>query len=166
MVIYAQNPSQTILTTRGSGVNEVVFNLLSQILEKVQETTRFSALMMGNNPGRQMTATQAGIQMQQGVTGIDDKRADLSKILGDALNYSLGLCMEFWTAAKAFRVADNDEEFEWIDTRQLTSIPEMIPSSAEFISNFKKTNPSAEETPKYMQLDVTNDGEAREPLSK
>ena len=158
MVIYAQNPSQTILTTRGSGVNEVVFNLLSQILEKVQETTRFSALMMGNNPGRQMTATQAGIQMQQGVTGIDDKRADLSKILGDALNYSLGLCMEFWTAAKAFRVADNDEEFEWIDTRQLTSIPEMIPSSAEFISNFKKTNPSAEETPKYMQLDVTNDG--------
>lgn len=156
MPIYAKNPGQTIVTTRGTGINEVVFNLLSQILEKVQETTRFSSLMMGNSPNRQMTATQAGIQMQQGVTGIDDKRADLSKVLGDALNYSLGLCMEFWTTAKAFRVADNEDEFEWIDTRQFTSIPEMIPSSAEFINNFKKENPNSEEAPSYMQLDVTD----------
>lgn len=157
MPIYAKNPGQTIVTTRGTGINEVVFNLLQQILDKVQETTRFSALMMGNNPSRQMTATQAGIQMQQGTTGIDDKRADLSKVLGDALNYCLGLCMEFWTTAKAFRVADNDDEFEWIDTRQFASIPEMIPSSAEFINNFRETNPNAEETPKYMQLDIADE---------
>ena len=152
--IYVKNPQQSIRTERGQGVNEVVLSLVANILDKVQETTRFSALMTGNNTGRDMTATQAGIQMQQGITGIDDKKSDLSKMLGDALNYSLGLCMEYWTAAKAFRVADNDEEFEWIDTRQFKSIPEMIPSSSEFISNWSKNNPEIKEKPKYMQLEV------------
>ena len=115
--------------------------------------------MSGNDPGRQMTATQAGIQMQQGITGIDDKKTDLSKMLGDALNYSLGLCMEFWTAAKAFRVADNDDEFEWIDARQLASIPEMIPAPADYISNFKKNNPSEKKIPQFKQLDVDDEDE-------
>ena len=156
-LMYAKNPNQLLRTERGAGINEVVLQLLRQIMDKVQEATRFSALMTGNDPGRYMTATQAGIQMQQGVTGIDDKKSDLSKIMGDALNYSLGLCMEFWTAAKAFRVADNDEEFEWVDTRQLASIPEMIPASSEFISNFRKRNPSEEEAPEYMQLDIEDE---------
>lgn len=156
-VMYAKNPGQNIKTERGVGINEVVLSIIRQIMDKVQETTRFSALMTGNDPGRGMTATQAGIQMQQGVTGIDDKKADLSKVLGDALNYSLGLCMEFWTAAKAFRVADNDDDFEWVDVRQLANIPEMIPASSEFITNFKTTNPNNKEVPEYMQLEV--DGE-------
>lgn len=160
--IYIKNPAQNVVTTRGIGINEVVFNLLSQILDKVQEATRFSSLMTGNDPGRDMTATQAGIQMQQGVTGIDDKKSDLAKALGDCLNYSLGLCMEFWNAAKAFRIADNDEEFEWIDTRQLASIPELIPSSKEFRDNFSKGNPESEEVPKYMQLTVDEEIEDEE----
>lgn len=161
-VIYAKNPEQTIKTERGTGINEAVLSLLKQMFDKVQETTRFSALMTGNDPGRGMTATQAGIQMQQGVTGIDDKKTDLSKVLGDALNYSLGLCMEFWTAAKAFRVADNEDDFEWVDTRQLANIPEMIPASSEFISNFKSTNPNAEDVPEYMQLDIDGEGATKQ----
>lgn len=161
-VIYAKNPAQNIKTEKGSGINEVVLSLVRQILDKVQETTRFSALMTGNDPARGMTATQAGIQMQQGVTGIDDKKSDISRVLGDALNYSLGLCMEFWTVAKAFRVADNDEDFEWIDTRQLKNIPEMIPSSNEFVDNFKAVNPNAEETPEYMQLTVDGEGATKQ----
>lgn len=174
-VIYADNPNQFIKTERGTGLNDVVFNLLTQIMDKVQETTRFSSLMTGNDPGRSMTATQAGIQMQQGVTGIDDKKSDLSTMLGNALNYCLGLTMEFWTAAKAFRVADNEDDFEWIDTRQFTSIPEMIPASSEFIKNFRSTNPKEEETPKYMQLDIEEEdpeevelaeGEVAEPKEK
>ena len=68
-VIYAKNPAQTIKTERGVGINEVVLSILRQIMDKVQEATRFSALMTGNDPGRQMTATQAGIQMQQGEIG-------------------------------------------------------------------------------------------------
>lgn len=151
-LLYAKNPNATIRTVAGSGINAVVLSLLTQILDKVQETTRFSSLMMGNSPQKEMTATQAGIQMQQGVTGIDDKRTDLSILLGDALNYSLGLCMEFWTVAKAFRVADNDDEFEWVDVKQFKSIPEMIPASADYQENYKKKNPKAKETPRYMQL--------------
>ena len=165
-VIYANNPHQYIKTERGAGLNEVVFNLLTQLLDKVQEVTRFSALMTGNDPGRTMTATQAGIQMQQGITGIDDKRADLSKALGDALSYAIGLCMEFWSAAKAFRVADNDDQFEWIDVRQFREIPELIPASREYIENFKKNNPNAETVPEYMQLEIEDEDGKRKPATK
>lgn len=165
-VIYANNPHQYIKTERGVGLNEVVFNLLTQLLDKVQEVTRFSALMTGNDPGRNMTATQAGIQMQQGITGIDDKRADLSKALGDALSYAIGLCMEFWSAAKAFRVADNDDQFEWIDVRQFREIPELIPASREYIENFKKNNPNAETVPEYMQLEIEDEDGKRKPATK
>ena len=165
-VIYANNPHQYIKTERGVGLNEVVFNLLTQLLDKVQEVTRFSALMTGNDPGRTMTATQAGIQMQQGITGIDDKRADLSKALGDALTYAIGLCMEFWSAAKAFRVADNDDQFEWIDVRQFREIPELIPASREYIENFKKNNPNAETVPEYMQLEIEDEDGKRKPATK
>lgn len=165
-VIYANNPHQYIKTERGAGLNEVVFSLLTQLLDKVQEVTRFSALMTGNDPGRAMTATQAGIQMQQGITGIDDKRADLSKALGDALSYAIGLCMEFWSAAKAFRVADNDDQFEWIDVRQFREIPELIPASREYIENFKKNNPNAETVPEYMQLEIEDEGGKRKPATK
>lgn len=165
-VIYADNPHQYIKTERGVGLNEVVFNLLTQLLDKVQEVTRFSALMTGNDPGRTMTATQAGIQMQQGITGIDDKRADLSKALGDALSYAIGLCMEFWSAAKAFRVADNDDQFEWIDVRQFREIPELIPASREYIENFKKNNPNAETVPEYMQLEIEDEDGKIKPATK
>ena len=165
-VIYANNPHQYIKTERGVGLNEVVFNLLTQLLDKVQEVTRFSALMTGNDPGRSMTATQAGIQMQQGITGIDDKRADLSKALGDSLSYAIGLCMEFWSAAKAFRVADNDDQFEWIDVRQFREIPELIPASREYIENFKKNNPNAETVPEYMQLEIEDEDGKRKPATK
>lgn len=165
-VIYADNPHQYIKTERGVGLNEVVFNLLTQLLDKVQEVTRFSALMTGNDPGRSMTATQAGIQMQQGITGIDDKRADLSKALGDALSYAIGLCMEFWSAAKAFRVADNDDQFEWIDVRQFREIPELIPASREYIENFKKNNPNAETVPEYMQLEIEDEDGKIKPATK
>ena len=165
-VIYANNPHQYIKTERGAGLNEVVFSLLTQLLDKVQEVTRFSALMTGNDPGRSMTATQAGIQMQQGITGIDDKRADLSKALGDALSYAIGLCMEFWSAAKAFRVADNDDQFEWIDVRQFREIPELIPASREYIENFKKNNPNAETVPEYMQLEIEDEDGKRKPATK
>lgn len=165
-VIYANNPHQYIKTERGAGLNEVVFSLLTQLLDKVQEVTRFSALMTGNEPDKTMTATQAGIQLQQGITGIDDKRADLSKALGDALSYAIGLCMEFWSAAKAFRVADNDDQFEWIDVRQFREIPELIPASREYIENFKKNNPNAETVPEYMQLEIEDEDGKRKPATK
>src|SRR5690606_872534 len=90
----------------------------------------------------------------------------LSKALGDALSYAIGLCMEFWSAAKAFRVADNDDQFEWIDVRQFREIPELIPASREYIENFKKNNPNAETVPEYMQLEIEDEDGKRKPATK
>lgn len=148
-----------IRVERGSGVNEVVFNLLSIMFTKIQEATRFSALMTGNSTGETITATQAGIQTQQGMSGIEDKKKDISRILGEALSYSLGLCMQFWDSAKAFRIADNGDNFEWIDVREFKNIPEMIPTSAEYRQNYMKSNPDAD-VPDFMQLTNTKEEES------
>lgn len=147
-----------IRVERGSGVNEVVFNLLSIMFTKIQEATRFSALMTGNSTGETITATQAGIQTQQGMSGIEDKKKDISRILGEALSYSLGLCMQFWDSAKAFRIADNGDNFEWIDVREFKNIPEMIPTSAEYRQNYMRSNPDAD-VPDFMQLTNTKEEE-------
>lgn len=141
-----------VRTERGSGVNEVVFTTIQMMFQKVQEATRFSALMTGNSTGEVLTATQAGIQTQQGATGIDDKKKDLSKVFGDALGYAIGLTMQFWNSAQAFRVTENEDTFEWIDVREFKNIPEMIPASSKYISDFKRSNPTAD-TPKFMQLE-------------
>lgn len=155
-VLKATNPGQWIKTERGTGINQVVFNLLEQLFNKVQEMTRFSALMTGNDPGSSMTATQAGIQMQQGISGIDDKRGDISLMTSNALSYSIGLCMEFWEAAKAFRVSDNEDKFEWIDARKLKDIPEFTPATKDYVDKWRKNNPNKDpkEQPEWMVLNV------------
>lgn len=149
--IPCKNPNSTIRTERGQGVSDIVFRVLEIILQQVYNTTRFSPLMTGNNTGENMTATQAGIQLQQGQTGIDDKKKDISYSFGKCLGYAIGLCMEKWDSAIALRIADNEEKFEWIDARQLAEIPVMIPSSNEYTNAFKNKNPDAE-VPEYMQL--------------
>lgn len=165
--IIATNPNNFIKSVQGTGINEVVFNLLAQLFQKVQEATRFSALMTGNETGENMTATQAGIQMQQGNTGIDDKRSDLSNMFGEALTYCLGLCMEFWDAGKAVRIADTDQ-FQWIESKKLRSVPEMIPADSEFKSNWRDSNPKApkENTPEWMALKYKDDEGNSRPATK
>ena len=103
-----------------------------------------------------MTATQAGIQMQQGAAGIDDKRSDLSDMFGDMLEYSLGLCMELWTRAQAFRVVDDPEKFQWIDARQYANIPELMPATSEFLKRFKNRNPKRT-SPSWEILTTTDE---------
>ena len=164
--LFTKNPNAFIKVMQGTGINDVVFNLLGQLFQKVQEATRFSALMTGNQTGEQMTATQAGIQMQQGNAGIDDKRSDLSNMFGDALSYCLGLCMQFWETGKAVRIADT-ENFQWIETKKFRSIPEMIPADSEFRSDWSKNNPKAPKgsTPSWMTLKY-GDGEDRKVATK
>lgn len=163
------NNINLVRTERGVGANEMVFHLLNMLFQKVYEATRFSPLMTGNGTGENLTATQAGIQMQQGISGIDDKKKDLSMVFGSALGYAIGLCMQFWDSAMAFRVADDEESFEWIDVRTFKKIPEMIPASSEYKSNFQKTNPSAD-VPQFMQLEKDVDtgefDEQGQPVTK
>ena len=166
-LILAKNPNDYIKTTMGTGVNQIVFNLLEQLFAKVQEATRFSSLMTGNRTGESMTATQAGIQMQQGNAGIDDKKSDLSGIFSEALSYCLGLCLQFWDTGKALRVAET-EDFQWVDAKQLREIPELVPADTNFIDNWKKGNPKAskEKQPKWMNLKYDDDDDIDETSGK
>lgn len=164
--IMAKNPNAHIKTEQGAGINPVVFNLLEQLFQKVQELTRFSSLMTGNSPESNMTATQAGIQMKQGVSGIDDKKKDISKMIADVAKYSIGLCMEFWSAAKALRVSDDEDSFEWVDARQLARVPVMIPASNEYIRKYKEMNPHDKEVPQFQQLEYEDEEGNKKPATK
>ncbi|MGE5631389.1 MAG: hypothetical protein ACM3TR_09870 [Caulobacteraceae bacterium] len=158
--IVARNPNQTIKTDIGQGINAVVFSLISSLMHEVEKAIRFSALMTGNAPQREITATQVGVQLQQGNTGIDDKRNDISTAIAFGTKYCLGLELEHWPAALALRIADTDE-FEWVDVKQLNSIPVMVPVDNNYIRAWKEMNPG-EKVPKWMQLAV----EKKDPSGK
>ena len=153
--IIVNNPTQTIKTERGVGINAVVFNLLEQVFRKVEEVTRFSALMTGNDTQGAMTATQSNIMMQQGNTGVTDKQTDISRMMSDVLEYCLGLSLQFWTTEKAFRIANVDDDesrtYEWISPSRYKEVPIKVPATREYIANFRKNNPKGK-TPTMMLL--------------
>lgn len=152
--IFAENPKQWIYDQQGGGLNEVVFKLVNLLFTKVQEMTRFSVLMTGQDAG-QMTATQAGIQQTQGNTGINDKRCDIKALLEDAVIYGIGLAMEFWPDGQALRISDNEDDFAWVDTAQLSNVPVMIPASNDYTQQWKASNPKSKKPPEWMELKVT-----------
>jgi hypothetical protein len=154
--IEVREPKTNIHTVQGQGLNQIVMSLVSLILAEIQRITRFSTLMMGSAPSREITATQSGIMVQQGNAGIDDKRGDISEAIAEATMYMLGLMMEFWPAAKAIRIAEESEETEWVDARQLRNIPAMIPSDSAYEKKWKARNKDLP-TPQYMQL-ISDDG--------
>ncbi len=166
--IVARNPRTNVLESTGKGINVTIFNLISLVISEAQRVVRFSSLKTGTNTGRDMTARQAGIEMNEAERGMDDKKADLSDTLADVAEYGLQLMMENWTAAKAFRVSENDD-FEWIDARELSKIPVLVPAD----SNYKNTwsldrqnridtgleQPGQVPEPQFMQLTKEEDTE-------
>ena len=159
--IEVREPKTNVHTVQGQGINQVVFTLISLILTEVQRITRFSSLMMGTAPSREITATQSGIMVQQGNAGIDDKRGDISEAIAEATMYMLGLMMEFWPAAKAVRIAEESEETEWVDARQLRNVPAMIPVDSAYEKQWMAAHPG-KPVPQYMQLE----SEGGEPQTK
>ena len=157
--LVVSNPSQLIKTERGIGINSVVFSVLDQLFAKIQEATRFSALMTGQNSEGSMTATQSNIQMQQGNTGVTDKQTDISRMLSDVLEYSLGMCLQFWTAEKAFRIANVDDEtkreYAWINPNNLKNVPIKVPSTEQYRKDFIVGNPEGK-VPRTMILTDSN----------
>lgn len=154
-VIEVRDPKQNIHTVQGQGINQVVFTLISLILNEVQRITRFSDLMMGSAPGREITATQTGAQMQQGGVGVADKKKDISEAISDATMYMLGLMMEFWPAGKAIRITEESDDIEWVDARHLKSVPAMVPSDTNYTAQWKALNPM-KPVPQFMQLEDKN----------
>lgn len=150
--IYVRKPNENVKTTQGQGLNGIIMQLITLILSEIQRITRFSTLMTGNAPGREITATQSGIMLQQGNSGIDDKRNDISEAISEATLYMLGLMMEFWPAAKAVRITEDSDETEWVDARQLRNVPAMVPVDKNFERRWMENNPD-KPVPQYMQLE-------------
>lgn len=155
--VPCQDPNGTIRVVEVGKVNPAMWQLLSNIHAEVQRVTRFSELMMGQT-GRGKTATEASIQQQQGNSATDHKKLMLQETLIEVCEYLLSLMMENYTEARAFRIDEDKDDYEWIDYRQLNKIPYLVPTDDEFATAYKQNNPDAE-TPKWMQLmDDQNEG--------
>jgi len=153
--ILIREPRTNVFTVQGQGINQVVMQLISLILSETQRITRFSQLMMGSAPSRELTATQSGIMVQQGNMGVDDKKGDISEAIADTTMYMLGLMMEFWPAAKAIRITEESDEIEWVDARRLKAIPAMVPVDRAYTKRWLAEHPD-KPVPQFMQLEDAN----------
>jgi hypothetical protein len=123
-------------------INESWWRLLNMIHNEVQRVSRFSAIMMGGSAGAD-TATEASIQQQQGNAATEHKKVMFQSTLNEMCEYILGLMMEKYEEGKAFRVAEDKNEYMWIDFRQLAKVPAMKPATEEYKKKFAENNPSA-----------------------
>lgn len=155
--IPCDRPNETIRVVEVGTVNPALWNLLANIHQEIQRVIRFSELMTGQSM-QTKTATEASIQQQQGSTGTDHKKMMLQETLNDLCTYMLDMMMEHYDEGKAFRIDEDKDDYEWIDPRQLNSVPHLIPADSAYLDSFRKENPSAE-SPQWMQLtDEQNKG--------
>lgn len=157
--IIAYQPNANIRPVEGRGINEVVFRLVSDLIAQAQRVTRFYNMMSGGAADQTVTATQAGLQIQQGNTGINDKKQDISDAMAKAVKYCIGLAMEFWTEGQALRITENKDDFAWVNASQLKEIPHMIPATDEYIKKWQKQYPDRDpgQMPKFIQYIPTED---------
>jgi hypothetical protein len=150
--IPCRNPQQNIREVVMGNVNEALWRLLTNIHQEVQRVTRFSELMMGQGMSTK-TATEASIQQQQGSSAPDHKKLMLQDTLLELCEYILDMLMEHTSEGRAFRVAEDKDEFIWVDFRQLNKIPDMMPSDDAYRKEYTEKNKNA--NPKdyeWMQL--------------
>jgi hypothetical protein len=157
--IPCRNPHQNVFVASSGTLNPVVERLVANLMNEARRATRFSDLMTGNSPGESITATQAGIQTNQGNTGIADKKGDVSEGLKFAATYALNMCIELWDGGQWFRVTEDADDFEWIDASQLGRVPVLIPANEEFKNLWSEKHPDSDISlmPKYMQYVTKNE---------
>jgi hypothetical protein len=127
--IPCDDPNGNILPVPGSGVNNVVFNMIEFLLREAQKATRFNETMTGNTQGASATATQINTQLTQGSVGIKDKKTDLAEVMGWADMYALKLCIEKWD--KPFWASIGDGKSIWIDPVSMSKASGAVPTSAK-----------------------------------
>ena len=127
--IPCDDPRGNILPVPGSGVNNVVFNMIEFLLREAQKATRFNETMTGNTQGASATATQINTQLTQGSVGIKDKKTDLAEVMGWADMYALKLCIEKWD--KPFWASIGDGKSIWIDPVSMSKASGAVPTSAK-----------------------------------
>jgi hypothetical protein len=159
--IACTNPRENVYVANSGTLNPVVERLINNIMQEARRATRFSDLMAGSSPGEKITATQAGIQTNQGNTGINDKKGDVSEAISFAVKYIIGMSMEMWESGQWFRITEDKDDFEWVDARQLTKVPVLIPADAKFTKAWRAAHPNTDidHMPKYMQYEPKGDVE-------
>lgn len=153
-----RDPNRTIRQLQGSGINQVVTYLIGDLFKMAQYAARFSALMTGSST-ENMTATEAGIQTQQGNTGISDKKADISTALSFIIKYGIAACAEMWEEGMWMQVLEK-EEFVWLDPEGIRNVPVVIPVTQKYREEWKQKHPG-KQLPKHMEYipdkDITDD---------
>lgn len=151
---------QPIYSVPWGRVNANWWQLLESAHAEAQKVTRFSDLMLGQGRSSD-SATEAAIQQQQGSSATNQKKSALTETFTCVLEYVLGLSMELYTEGKAFRLSDKEDDYEWIDFRQLATVPIKKPVTQGYIREFREANPESD-IPKWMLLEDENGT----PLSK
>jgi len=160
----ARLDKKTVEVVQWGQVNPALWQLLSSMHQEAQRVTRFSDLMLGQGRSTE-TATQAVIQQNQGNATTDHKKLMLEETLVEVCEYMLGLMMEMYKGAKAFRIADDKDEYKWIDFRQLTKVPAMKQATTTFRKLYnekRKEDGSYTEDPKWEIITDDSDN----PLTK
>jgi len=134
---------QPVYSVEWGTINQDVFRLIQNIHEEAQRVTRFSDLMIGQAKSAD-TATEAAIQHQQGGTHTTFEKSMLELTMSDVAKYMLGLMMEFVTSGKAFRLMGDqgmEDSYKWLDFRDMTKIPSLVPATSGYKDKFMEKNP-------------------------
>lgn len=164
-IAYCKDPRQNILQLPGTGLNQVVFNMIELLNREWQKAIRFNEAMTGNTQGSSATATQINTQMSQGSVGIKDKKHDIAEAMAGADEYSLKLCLEMWD--KPFWASLGEDSSEMIDPESMSLMPTAIPtssSSMESLIKQIKTNGYMENLPKLSEYETATDSFKNEIL--
>jgi hypothetical protein len=139
--VPCNDPNATIRVVEMGRVNDAIWRLVDMIHSEVQRVIRFSDLMLSMSASGGQTATESNIQQQQGMSGIDHKKLMLQETLVDLCEYALDLMIEHYTEAKAFRLDEDEDDYTWIDFRQMDKIPVQVPTTSAFRKEWLERNP-------------------------
>jgi hypothetical protein len=158
--IPCNDPNQNIRVVEAGRVNPALWQLVDSIHAEVQRVTRYSELMLGQSM-KARTATEASIQQQQGSGATDHKKLMLQETLIDVCYYLLDLMMENYTEGRFMAIDENQEDYQWVDFRQMNEVPVLMQPTSAFERGFKTDNPNPEPA-KWQQV---HDDEGK-PMTK
>lgn len=156
---------QTVETVTWGTVNESWWRMIAAIHQEAQRVTRFSDLMTGQSSASQ-TATEASIQQQQGNSAVDQKKQILQVSLQEMCEYILGIMMDSYSEAKAFRLTEDKNDFVWIDFRDFKNVPAMKPATIDFALKYKNGLEESGKPSELPEWEILTNEKTGEPITK
>lgn len=139
---FGNNNRDPVHVVKWGDVNENWWRLVSSVHQEVQRVLRYSSLMMGQNVNTN-SATEAAIQQQQGSRATNIKQKILESALTEALNYCLGLDLQFRSGKKSMRLSDEKPEYRDINFDSLKNIPVMVDTEESVKKMFQENGNEA-----------------------